>query len=805
MELIIFVCIVIIVFVFIYYKNKNSTKINLNSDNLLPSHNYPNHQENTNRLDINTDLSFNEKDTKISCILDGSAINKMKVTSIRILKWYKKNGDFVNEGDIVCSHLINEKINGVDHALATGFITHFKQEDELLSNGDLIYEINEKYKPSLLSEFYEHKASIERSVNNNGKFEQKDIFHNQTMNEHINENLSEISTSNNVEKKEIITVTEYTEVIPINESLSNTQEKIPESESNYSNILINKYQLQNSETNRANIEKSTIDEEIREQTDITNNQTINNQINNNLSEISTVNNVESEEIIDVSEYSISIPKNESTNNILIDISISDSISSKKFFDQPKLQNIEPVETHKDNIFNVYNSNVNSFSNNSSDKELYPQDIYLLRDFLLILPRRYENDFIKAIPSSEKIIDEVFLKILDILNDILKSNGSSLFQELNLTRKHIKVLNEIRKSELTNDNSYFRGTNDFYIESSYYYNILRFFYYVFTASISFLKLRYNFNIKIDQVLYFLNHYKFENYKQLIIDRIQAFIGIIPDPDDETEIILNGMNSSRWKIKFNQIKEIKNRNHNDETLFNVNNLIEINRNNKSIKNIYYDCSKLLSDINLSLGLFYYSMYYYHTSKANIIPKPIPKDIKKMLLKNGNDYLTKYEELLKNERNIKLKRQQKILLDDINNLFKKERKVIHIDKIKVNDAYEEHLRLKDKLDKILNSDELCDTKRNNYNDVTSGNYINKVEERNILINKTQIELLHIFINNRNIIQENDLKIFANKYKLPHNYLVNSINELFYEKFEDNLINEKNSVFELNQEYYEEIIKLI
>jgi len=144
----------------------------------------------------------------------------------------------------------------------------------------------------------------------------------------------------------------------------------------------------------------------------------------------------------------------------------------------------------------------------------------------------------------------------------------------------------------------------------------------------------------------------------------------------------------------------------------------------------------------------------------------------------------------------------MDDFS--FKKERKIIEIDKSKIATAEEAHLRIKNKLDQILSWDEQLEKEKENVKTVLPIKNATNSSKTSHLDN-VQRELIKLMIEKGNSLSEEEVKIFAQKFKLPHNYLINSVNEYFYEKLNDNLIVEEDAFYLLNNDYYEEIKKII
>lgn len=755
------------------------------------------------RIDNNYKQEYNKD--KYRCVLEMPFIDGKKASSVKITKWNKKSGDYVREKEIIGYHLINDCIEGVDHALKTGFIQIFKFENEYLKDGELVYEIVAE--------------NLTDKIVHNSNFNQMLDSDNQ-----VTESNKLIETGNNYLQSSKNSL--------INEKTKQTNSSITKKDNDL-NIFRKIELIKNSLNNNTNLRENTIcllkelliKEELRviiykiaiklieskgdESRNKIHEENIIPQTNKETSVSPKTDKYGTEEksffndLIDVSNYDTKIEKNEKENkgkDVLINTNDNEFDYSQIVEVRPKKEILEII---RNDLFNIkrYNNQMSGTSEEIND-DLYLNNNYELRNFWLKLPRKYQNTFTSTIKTSEKLIDEIYLKIIDIYDDLYKKKGSNIFKELKLNRKNILTLEKLRNEE--EKQGYISYSYD---DNNWYYSkILRIFYYTHRTAQIILKLKYNFKVKIEENFFILSDLKLEEFKQELTERLLNLINVIPDPDEVTEIEINKLNTKRWKIYFNQIggSNIIQTNK-DEILNSIRKLINQNEKNYNLKNIYFESAKLICDIDISESVFYYAIYKFLSCNANVSIKPIPSSLKKKLLKYGNGILIEYESILASIYNLNTKRDRKKLYNDVQRLFVKERKSIDIDKTKVLVAEEEHIRIKNKLDKILSAEEQIIIIKEKINN-------NKLEQSNMtktldstLIDDIQKTLIHNIIKRGNSISEKELMEYAYQYKLPHNHLINTINEYFYEKFEDNLINEENSVFILNTEYINEITKLI
>jgi len=746
------------------------------------------------------DYECKSKDEKFSFVLETPYIDGLKASSIRITKWYKKSGDFVYEKEIIGSHIINECKEGVDHAFKTGIIKIYKSENDYLKDGELVYEI---FSGHHIDKIVDNSKSVIRAESNIHANE----FNTLTNNEKINIRNTKDTSNNGMS----IQINNYNKIESNGSSI-------------YCKIELLKNKLNSKSYSGKDIigllEELLIKEELRviiykialKIIESKSNARENKGAEENAITQENKNNagiIKPSEIKFVDEKDINV----------IDVSTYDvKINSDKLKTADVINNKNDIETKGDNthlanyvtgkellqlkndIFNLKESKVSSSSNIEPDNE-YPDDNFELNNFWLKLPRIYSNTFTDTIKQSEALINDIYLKIINIYDSLFKEKGTNILRALKLSNKNIAILEKIREEELKLGYSIY-----YYNNSSYYNKILNIFYYTHRTAQLVLKLKHGFKVNIEDNLFILSELGLENYRVRIIDCLNELTKDIPDPDLDTEIKINKLNTARWKAYYNDIKEKKDiGNYNKVDILNsLKKLIAQNKKNYNLKNIYYSSAKLLIDISILDSSYYFALYKILSGRAGVETKPVPSALKKKLIKCGNDTYIEYEKILAGLYNLNTKRDNKKLLNDILKLFKKERKIIEIDKSKIATAEEAHLRIKNKLDQILSWDEQLEKEKENVKTVLPIKNATNSSKTSHLDN-VQRELIKLMIEKGNSLSEEEVKIFAQKFKLPHNYLINSVNEYFYEKLNDNLIVEEDAFYLLNNDYYEEIKKII
>lgn len=419
-------------------------------------------------------------------------------------------------------------------------------------------------------------------------------------------------------------------------------------------------------------------------------------------------------------------------------------------------------------------------------------------FWLSLPNKYYDSFIRSNAHIKNLVELIYLKIIELLKTYCSQEGASFFERIQLTNKRILTIS------LSEDHY----GQDYYFK----YTLNSFFTCILKVSEGILELKYKIRNSLEYefrnfITQVLHQLKLTKPVEEIEKELSEFEKLIPEADILIEKEINKIYTTRWKDKFQNIKNDKeNLNNASQVISSLDELIDINQKNYSLRNIYFEASKLVYDVDIFKSVFYFTMYRYISLNGNFNMRPFPSIIKKALKKSNPEIFPRLEILYTQPYKVKNKREVIRLYDDLEKIMIKPKKKITLNKNKVKNAEKEHERIKKKVEKILGEENTAKevgislkSSKNKTRDQTE-EVIASVKLTNI-----QILLLEKLLENNNEITENDVKLFGKENNQPHNLLIDSINEALFEKFDDNIIFEENSNFYINKDYIEEINTII
>lgn len=302
-------------------------------------------------------------------------------------------------------------------------------------------------------------------------------------------------------------------------------------------------------------------------------------------------------------------------------------------------------------------------------------------------------------------------------------------------------------------------------------------------------------------------KYES-KELLIkikEIISKKLGTVSPPDLDAEIKFNELNKSRWKVRFENL--VNNFKSSTEQLFfeDVKILADLNKNNPTINNLFFESFKFLKTVSKESALTMYCYYiHYHCNTYTTPHKSITKNEQKLLFttQQQQDFNAIVTELICT-KNINQ------ALQDISLLYVANRKSIKLNKDAIEQAHQKYSNTVNLLNIYLQDEEMgAVIGNNNVQNVTSNPSDNKVIKQSTSINtlgldEYQLEVLRIFpMSNYSVLQVEIEKI-AKEKSLFKNQLIDSINEICYEHLDDVLIEEENEYYIINEIYYQRIIE--
>lgn len=297
--------------------------------------------------------------------------------------------------------------------------------------------------------------------------------------------------------------------------------------------------------------------------------------------------------------------------------------------------------------------------------------------------------------------------------------------------------------------------------------------------------------------------FHNIKPLLL-------GSIKKPDTATEIKLNAQNTSRWKQQLDVIE--KKHLRDAPAFFNeVNKLAELNQKNPAIGNIFLEASKSIAKFDKEASLKLYMHYLDHDLKSTVIENRQPtKTINKRLLKS-NDQHREFEKIVNRFLHVKDLQQA---FDQIPNIYAIQRKRIRLDKRLVQEVQQQHTGTVELLTEYLNDecqeDDSVISEKGNYKRKVTIPIQSRIETEDAgvgfnKINLTDIQksVLDLFVKSGSFVPRLEIEAFAKEKNMFKDQLIESINESCFEALDDILIAEVEEYYEINQDYYKQLLR--
>jgi hypothetical protein len=296
---------------------------------------------------------------------------------------------------------------------------------------------------------------------------------------------------------------------------------------------------------------------------------------------------------------------------------------------------------------------------------------------------------------------------------------------------------------------------------------------------------------------------------VAEILPTLISKVALPDEATEIELYSQNTSRWKIKFEELTANYKGNP-KQFVESIVALGTLNKKNPSIENIFFEASKFISKYDKEIALVLYVHYLYHDLKsATFDNKQLTKTIQKILFKT-NEQLHDFEivviELIKDKNLEKA-------LQGVSKIYAVKRKKIQLDIASIKEVQKQDSGTVELLNEYL-KDEYEDenntitTQEINSEEVTI-EITQKTEEvqhpiyvSDIAFTQIHTTALEIFVKSNFSVSQSELETFAKSKGIFKNQLIESINEICYEDLDDVLIEEEDEHYTINPNYFQRLL---
>lgn len=292
-------------------------------------------------------------------------------------------------------------------------------------------------------------------------------------------------------------------------------------------------------------------------------------------------------------------------------------------------------------------------------------------------------------------------------------------------------------------------------------------------------------------------------------LPILISKIPPPDTNTEIELNTVNTSRWRIKFEELIA----NYNDKPQEFVDSIIalgKLNKKNPSVENIFFEASKFIAKYDKEASLCLYIYYLYHDLKSTSFNnKQHTKTIQKSLFKT-NEQLHDFEKIVSELINDK---DLNKALKQIPEIYKIKRKKIQFNNATIKDTIEQHSVTVDLLNEYLRDDFEDENNTIKSKEISSEEIQIEITQKNeedhqssfiseLTFTAIHTTTLELFAKSNFSVPQNELEVFAKSKGVFKNQLIESINDTCYEFLDDLLIEEEDDYYTINTDYFQRIL---
>lgn len=368
-----------------------------------------------------------------------------------------------------------------------------------------------------------------------------------------------------------------------------------------------------------------------------------------------------------------------------------------------------------------------------------------------------------------------------------------------------VLDRLDKKETQNDYEYYGYSSGWYTPATN-----RVLDNIFKIAENAVRTHYRHTRKRDEA-YAYEHLERDlkirvNLKEFFSSIISQYNPEIQTPSEGTVLKLNELNRARWKEEFKAIKAAAKSSTPKETTQKIYKLFDENTNNVSRANIYFEATKVFIQFNRLETLKCYLQYFAFAQKETKGKiKVLPTSITKKLFtkKEHGDRFVKIVAHLSQTGRLD------IALEKVADVYKVERKKIQIDEAEINKINETHKETVEKLNVIL-TDEVVEEnaaesvlketpiieEEKSLDDIFGNREETDVDTK-IEFNAIHLDLFDLFKREKLSLTNEQISAFAKEKRKLKGQLINKINELFYEQYEDVLIENTEEGYTINEAY--------
>lgn len=421
--------------------------------------------------------------------------------------------------------------------------------------------------------------------------------------------------------------------------------------------------------------------------------------------------------------------------------------------------------------------------------------------------------------------------IELLNYIYNPNNNFFNIEhccLEILKLYLRVISDLKLkyiAEQTNLNEQFIAVSDLVARKQFRYRKgsdnykytldttrKEIFMYILKSCENAVREFYGHKRKLNLNIHYTSEEVKTEFEIKIVSKINELIPLlisnVAKPDEATDIELNIQNTTRWKIKFEEL--IINYNENlNEFIESIHSLVLLNEKNPSVENIFFEASKFISKYDKETALTFYICYLSCDLESDTFNnKQFTKTILKSLFKT-NEQLLDFEKIV--SELIKNKDVDKAL-ESVSKIYKIKRKTIQLDKTSIKEVIEQHSETVELLNEYLKDDVEEEVIGVGFEDIGKQEIEIKIPNSNkefhksafvdeIIFTEIHIATLELFTKNNFSISQIDFETFAKSKGVFKNQLIESINETCYNFLDDLLIEEEEDYYTIDTNYFQKI----
>lgn len=324
--------------------------------------------------------------------------------------------------------------------------------------------------------------------------------------------------------------------------------------------------------------------------------------------------------------------------------------------------------------------------------------------------------------------------------------------------------------------------------------------------------YGHKRKVNTDIIFSNAVSKTEYEKKIITKVNVLIPLliskVTPPDEATEIELYSKNTTRWKIKFEEL--ITNyKGKSKEFIDSIITLGKVNKKNPSIENIFFEASKFIAKYDKESALSLYVYYLYHDLKSSTFDnKQLTKTIQKSLFKT-NEQLHDFEIIV--SELIKDKDLDKAL-KGVSKVYEIKRKKIQLNTASIKEVQQQHSGTVELLNEYLKDDFEDENTSIKSQEISNEEIKIEITQKSeevhqsafvseLTFSEIHTTALELFAKSNFSVPQSELELFAKSKGIFKNQLVESINDTCYDFLDDVLIEEEDDYYTINRNYYQTI----